>query len=304
MAPPVLTPSYDGNGPGRRFPLRLSVPRGMQILRRPDAGVNPYRNEPGPGFWSGENLDRPPPASRTPRFRPQASSHPRGPPPPPCCSPAPGGRAPEFRPRASSHPRRSPPPCYPPPPRMPRTSGPHLGRDIGRPSRVPPPDTHLPRFHRMEPRGRPLTRQEYPGHLPSSRSRHRDFGLHERRSPFRFHLPDDDDYDDDDYYDYDSDDDSTTSFDSDSETYARREPSYPTRLRRNPFRFRERRRPNSDEDSTLTAFRNDRHRGRRFNLDPMDGLRHRGRLPRRADHSPDLWGLRATSSESRRNWFL
>lgn len=257
------------NAPGRGF-LRMSVPPGLPIRRR---------NELGPGFWSGENVDRQ-------LQRQELQCRPRD------IHPSPG---------------RPPPACSPPhclPPIANRHDGP--GMDM-QPNR-PPPDRHPARHRAPAPRQRPLNRQEHPPCI-HPRSRHREFALCGLRdSPFMFPPPDIDD----DCYSVSSGGDSTDSEDSDWEsTWG--EPFFPNRFDSSPFHHQGRRRGRlgSYSDDTIRAdylsddtldFADRHRRARRF--DRMGGDHHvRGRAPRRRDFGPGFSGLRATSSESRRGWF-
>lgn len=284
----VMTPAGQGqrgprNGaPGRGF-LRMSVPPGLPIRRRPAGGSNPYRTELGPGFRSGENIDRQLLGGQE-MERCRNSHHSPGP-LPPCCAP--------LAPR--------------PPPALNR----HPGPVIDRPSRRSPPDTYPARHHAMAPRGRPLSRQEYPPRF-SPRSRQRHVTPRRRRnSPFVFPTPDDE-YDH--CYDFDSDGDSIYSDNSDLDSIDLDERFPSNRFDSNPFRpeghrgRRGRRRGSYSDDDVLSGYSSDdlfdlvdRRNDRRF--DRMGHRRGRGRAPHRDDFGPGYSGRRTTSSESRRNWF-
>ena len=309
--------------PGRGF-LKMSVPPGLPIRRSPPGGgINsPYRNELGPGFRSGENIHRQLPGQERQCHHPQDTPLPPGPPPPPpqplppgCC-PAPVPQCPP--PVANPHPEPPPHPPHPPP---------------------PPPDRPPARHnHAMAP-----TRQERHSPHERPGPRPREFtpcGQKNWNPPFMmFHPPD---MDDDDCYTVGSVGDSTDSEDSDDWGSVAwggrgrnrdRDPYYHERYNANPFHYQGSRggrgRDRGRRRGRLGSYSNDsvppdylsddmvdtdmaeaelRRRDRM--LERMVGEQQqqqqhaRGRLPRRREYGPGYAGLRTTSSESRRDYWL
>ena len=266
-----------GGLPGRGH-LSMTVPPGIPTRRRQPGGPN-IHSDPGPGFWSGENLNRQLHPGQDLQYRPSRIHYAPGPLPP--------GQ------RYSPHAPFLPPPMddYP----IMTTRPDHDPRDAHPPPRHRP----LDRIRRMQSH-HPQNNRRRPQPEPEFHSRGR------RTPSFMFdHDGDDDFFDDNDsiYSDFG---------DSDSESNSCCDPFRRNRFHMNPFRCGQPRRrhrqpaslstdsllisPSSDEiddDSDLIFNRGNRGRGHHA----------RGRLPRRYGYDPGFSGVRATSSESRRNWF-